>query len=205
MSLFRRLFQFDRDPHGWERFAGELGGRLAGHEGWQPGRMMVRREPWTLVLDVHSYPGWRMSEHYTRLRAAYVSLDNFRVTLWPRELLSSLAPPDELKRAPSGVAELDARFYFRTTSPPKLRELLGDAELARQMLSVAGLHLQILRQDGEPLAPEFPAQVHELCIEVPGDVGDAQPLHQMCDLAVQTLWGLCRIGSAQPVDPHVTP
>jgi len=199
-------FASRREPL-WRQLAERLGGTFVNEPGAAFDKLVVHEAPWTVTLDVHDYPGYKMAERFTRMRAPFVNADAFRFVIHRRNLFEQVTARLGLHHAlgevATGYPEIDRDFIVRSNSPDQLRRMLANPRLRALLTALPEVHFQV-RPDGGQFGPQFPEGVDELYLETPGQVTDMARLATMFDLFAETLHSLCQIGSAYESDPHLT-
>ena len=190
----------------WQTLAEKVGGTFVDEPGASFDKVIANADPWTVTLDVHAYPGYKMEQHFTRMRAPYVNADGFTFVLHKRNLFeqvqAKLGLHNALGNAETGHEEIDKSFIVRTNNPEQLKRLFNNDRLRQLVIDLPNVHLQVKPDDGE-FGPRFPQGVDELYFEVPGEINNLDQLKNLYDLFSEVLHTLCHIGSAYESDPHL--
>lgn len=198
-------FESHREPI-WEQLATQLQGTFHDEDGWKRDKVAAHVGPWRIVLDIHVYPGWRMQEHFTRLRAPFINADGFTFQIYRNGPLAQFADFTGIDRATQdikiGEATFDRHFTVAANNPAKMQRLLSSERIRQLLEAVGDIRLAIRADDGE-FGPYFPPGVDELRLETPDRVNDLKRLRGLYDLLAEVLRALCQIGSAYEKDPKI--
>lgn len=186
----------------WQQMAKAFRGDFTDKEGWRHDKLVVRVEPWTVTLDIHSEPGYKAEKLYTRFRAPYHNADHFRFALYKKSVFAEIAEAFGAQDVATGHPQFDHLFVVKATDPEMARKLFANKVLRQLLLAHPEVYVRVKQDDGGLGAP-FPPGVDELCLEVEGRVEDVNTLGAYFELFAEFLHTLCHIGSAYEDDPHV--
>jgi hypothetical protein len=197
MSILDGFFGSKRDIV-WQRLADEIGGNFfEGGLSLGESKVRARVDGWVVTLDTYR------SEHHTntRIHAPYISADDFAFKLFRKGSFE-----DKHRRSGtalgSGVPEFDAAFVIESNAPEKVHQLFADEKIRQLLLKQREVHVHAHHDDGW-FSKEFPNGMHELSLEIRGEIKDLARLKEIFGLFSEMLHQLCRIGTAIDRDPGI--
>lgn len=194
---------FDRHKEEiWHKLCEELEGEFVDKKSFSQDKVRARVGQWTVLLDVHTSPGYRTEVRYTRFSAPYVNADGFHFHIYKDTIFRDIAAMFNHEYVKTGYPELDEKFSFKSTNKQKLQALVKGSRFRALLLDCPDIHLFVRHGHGW-FADEFPDGVDELVLEVEGEVTDFDRLKRLYVLFAACLHRLCAIGSAYEDDPHI--
>jgi hypothetical protein len=188
-------FQHSRDEV-WRKLSEELGGEHVDSAGWRQDKVRVEHGGWAVTLDFDAHRGYRLNSVYTRLHAPCDASD-FRFRIFHQELAHSIARLFGMQDIVVGDAAFDRAFVIQGSDDAAVRELFSDAALRASILVEPQAEIA-LRPSEESLGDDAPGEVVELCLEVPGRVGDAARLRALYDIFAALLDRLHDVAGLAP-------
>ena len=173
----------------------------AGRE-WDGSPVRVQHGPFGITLDVHAEVAGYSSEVVTRFRAAYINRDGFRFRIYRHDLLSTIGALFGLEDVKTGDDEFDRTFVVQANSTHEVKLLLEDETIRRRLIDLDVYWVEV-RDDEGWFGPEFPEEVDELYMAVPGRVTTCEKLAALYGVFADLLNRLCHLGSAYEQDPHI--
>jgi hypothetical protein len=153
-------------------------------EGWSGERVDVEAAGWTLTLDSFHVPVEK--HHCTRMVTALPSVDlRFRVA--EPDAFSWIGTLFGLFDIEIGDEAFDRRWLIKSSSPTRIRELLRDADLRRQIDALEHGSLALEGDLGRPDPARGPGPWSELVVVRDELQRDAAGLRPMFDLLASTL------------------
>jgi hypothetical protein len=198
MSILDGFFGSKRDLI-WQRLADEVGGNFfEGGLSFGGSKVRARVDGWVVTLDTYR------NEHgttVTRIHAPYISAAEFTFTLFRRRSFEDRHRTGHVD-VETGAAEFDAAFVTESNDADKVRKLFADDKIRQLLWKQREVHVHARHDDGW-LSDEFPGGMHELSIEVRGEITNLARLKELYELFGETLHQLCRIGAAVDKDPGI--
>ncbi len=192
-----------------KQLGGEVGGEFADGGLFASNKVRVRARSWTITLDTFAvFRGRGGSTKYVRMRAPYVSLDDFRFTIYRKGIYSGLGKIFGMQDVEVGDPELDRDFVIKSNDPSKARALVASPGVRQLIQHQPSSYLEGKgggSQPGEKLSQGIPGGVGGLHFREVGLVKDGEWFRALSELFVEALDQLCRIGSASEDDPKASP
>lgn len=179
----------------WTKLNDHIHGQYIKGGIWKADKIELRENKWTITLDTFATHAGKATIPFTRMRAPFVSKDNFRFTLNRRNFFSPIADFFGRKSATTGHPDFDKQFVIKCTDDYKLKKLFANDTLRELILSQKEIHLEIKDKESWP-APKFPADVDELYFQASGILKDVERLERVFKLFKEVLNQLVVIGSA---------
>ena len=198
-SPFRRLFGPSREEI-WRQLSQDIGAQYIEGKAGKSDRVIARHAGWMVVLDSHRDKSDNTSRPFTRLRAPYLNQDDFRFTIYRKDIFSDIDKLLGMQDVEVGYPELDKAFIIQGNDETKLRALFANPQVRQLLQTQPDVYLTVTH-DGRWFSANFPEGVDELCVSVPGNVKDLDRLKSLYGLVAETLDHLCRMGSVRPNDP----
>jgi hypothetical protein len=170
---------------------------------FDPHKVVLTEKVWTIVLDTFAVHSGKVTVPFTRMRAAFVSKDNFRFKLECRDFFSAIPDFFGRKSLSTGFPEFDRSFIISGPDDYKLKKLFANKTIRDLVQGQKDIHFEIKDDEGW-LATKFPTDVDELYIQLPGVIKDVERLKQGFRLMTETLNQLAEIGSAYEREAAVT-
>ena len=179
----------------WRRLAVALGGTYVEPGFFKSDRVEVGRGGFTIVLDMF----FTDKVGYTRLRAEFLSLDGFRLRLYPRDVLSDVSTSLGMQDVEVGDAAFDRAFVIKGNDEGKLRALLGERGLRELISAQRDVVVLAVRDIGAGGGRGFvPADAVEFSFIVRRETDSGRRLAALFDLVGAAMARLRAIGSASP-------
>jgi hypothetical protein len=140
--------------------------------------------------------------YFTRMRAPFVNQCGFRFSVQRRNVLTDIAVWLGAQDVEVGEPEFDRQFVIKSNQEARVRDLLRDHALRRQLEGQPSLSLAIKDDEGW-FGTTFPERVDELYFSAHGVIKDIDRLKALFDLFAVTLDRLVVIGSAEAATPDV--
>lgn len=205
MGFWLEFFGLDR-AKAWQQFADEIGGKFTG-EGWlDEKRVEAKIGEWTVVLDTVGDTVDRIPKTFTRMRAAYRSVDGFRFKIYPENGLGFFRGLVGMKDVMVGYPAFDEAYVIEGNNTEKLRALFSsqrvrEALAADRAFWMESTHVEGIGWYSEPL----PKGVDELYFATEGFITDTERLKRYFDAFTEVLYQLWWIESAEKDPPKFKP
>lgn len=199
MSVLRKLFGPSRNDV-WRELSSEVGGEFVEGSFTQSSKVRVKVKEWTITLDTFTVSNQNSSSTYTRMRAPFVNVDQFRFTIYRRSIFTNLGKLLGMQDIEIGDRAFDEAFVIKANDEAKVRELFRLAKLREMVDSQPSIHLSVKDDEGW-FGAEFPEGVDELYFQVGGVIRDTERLKALYLLFALTLNSLCHLGAAYEDDP----
>jgi hypothetical protein len=197
-NLRARIFGFGRREM-WNVFATEIDARREAGGWLYTDRVVAELGAWQLVLDAD-----RQSKHqHTRLRAAFMNLDNFRFRVYRKTAFSDLGKLLGMQDIEIGVPFFDGQFIIQGNAPEKVKRLLSDHGVRTLIAAQPDVFFET-----RDFAPPFIGQragpgIDVLTFMALGTISDPDQLHDLFTLFTETLVQLVEMGCAEDYPPGV--
>jgi hypothetical protein len=201
MGVFRSLFGPSRKEV-WKQLAEQIGGNFADTGLLGRSEIVATIGPWRITLDTFRSDG-EESTTYTRLRAPYVSKDGFRLSVCRAGFLTALLELFGRRDIRIGDAAFDQAFVIKSNMAEKVRLLLSNPELRRQIMLLPDIRIEVRDDDGW-CGTQLPRDVDELYFAAAHASKNLDRLRGLFELFSAMLHQLHQIGSAGEDDPKVT-
>lgn len=186
----------------WHQLADKIGGEYVESK-WGTGDAVVATHgQWTFTLDTYVVPAGKTIIMFTRLRAPYINPEGFRFHIYRRGFFTELGKKLGMQDIEIGAEPFDHDFVIKSNNEERVKMLLADPELRRQLSALPEVSLEVRDSEGW-FGPSFPDDVDELYFNVAGIIKDVTVLQGLFELFATTLDRLCEIGSAYADDPEV--
>ncbi len=148
------------------QFCNEMNGTyIEGHYGEQDG-VAVTYEKWKIVIDTYilrsstSHSGF--SAEYIRVRVSFIQKENFKFSIAPKDLLSSIGKIFGFQDIEIGYPDFDNAFIIKGNDENKIRLLFSNNKI-REIISLQkGVRLEITDTEGQwgEVIPEGVSQLY---------------------------------------------
>jgi hypothetical protein len=179
----------------WRQLSDEIGGTFTSGGAWKRDTVEVSHGEWTLTLDKYVVSTGKTTTTYTRMRAPYVNLGEFRFTIYRRSVFSRLGTRLGMQDIEVGFPQFDEDFVIKGTDEARVRRLFRNARLRELIAAQPAIRLSV-RDDEGWFGRTFPDGVDQLEFLVVGVITDIERLKGIFDLFAETLDELCRMGAA---------
>jgi len=197
-SLSRQLFGPNRKEI-WRQLAGETGATYVEGGFWKGDKVQASHCGWTITLEV--VPMGKAQG--THLRAPYLNPERFHFTVYRHGFFTDLGKMLGMQDVEVGHADFDRDFVIKGNDESKLRRLFANPRIRQLIAAQPQIYFtvkdpsDIWNRDlfGEPP----PRDVHALDFLVMGVIKDKERLRLLFELFGETLYELCRMGSAYQI------
>ncbi len=174
------------------QFSSEIGGKFI-KGGFLPGhdKVVARVMQWPVTID--TYDDSLYSNVRSRIRAAYVSKDDFLFTIYPEHLFAKLGKALGMQDVTLGDRMFDDAFVVKASDKSKVRALLEEQKIRLLIQDHPSIHLESENIVGSP--------IRVLLAEVDVIVA-VERMKSLLSLVNEILNHLYRTGSASKDDPH---
>jgi hypothetical protein len=186
----------------WQQLADTIGGEYVESKWGTGDKVVATHGQWTLTLDTYVVPAGKTIIIFTRLRAPYVNPEGFRFHIYRRGFFTELGKKLGMQDIEIGAEPFDHDFVIKSNDEERVKILLADPELRRQLSALPEVSLEVKDSEGW-FGPTFPDDVDELYFNVAGIIKDVAVLQGLFELFASTLDRLCEIGSAYADDPEI--
>jgi hypothetical protein len=158
----------------WQQFSNDIGGVFIVGNLHSNIQVKVSLSYWDIIFDIH--PCERTSgSTLTRVRAIFLSKDNFLFTIYQQDIFSEIAKFFGMQDIEVGYPDFDNTFVIKSNNPAQIKALFKH-ELIRQIL-IKYPHVYFdIRKNESFLSNDFPEGVLELYLHVIGVVLDIREL-----------------------------
>lgn len=201
MSLLRELFGPSKKEI-WKMLSDEIGSEFVEGGFFKADKVLVKHKEWTITLDTYTVSNGKSSSTYTRMRAPYVNVDNFRFSIYRSGIFTEIGEFLGFHDIEIGDTNFDKSFVIKAPNENKVRELLTEPKLKELVNCQPRFHLEVKDDEGW-FGVSFPEGVDELYFVVPGVIKDIDQLKELFEIFAETLDRLCTIGAAYVNVPGV--
>jgi len=202
MSFLREIFGPSK-KEAWTNFADEVGGKFIRGSFFKEDKVEAKAGQWTIVFDTHKVKVGKIYMTYTRVRAPFITTDNFYFKAYREGVFTDLGIRLGMQDIQIGSRDFDSNFVIQSNDEEKVRQLFSKDELRSCLLSEPYMTIEIKNNDGF-LGAFFPKDVCQLYFHAAGVVKDLKSLKNLYYLFAETLNQLYSIGSASANTPDVT-
>jgi len=167
-------------------------------------KVIAREKEWTITLDTFAVHTGKATVPFTRMRAPFMSKDNFRFKIERRNFFSPIADFFGRKSLSTGNPDFDKHFVIKGSDEYKLKKLFSNEAIRELIMGQEDIHLEIKDDEGGWPNKRFPSDVDELYFQTSGIVKDVERLKLVFHLMKEVLNQLVTIGSAYDRNPNVT-
>ncbi len=186
----------------WRQLAEQVHGQFVEGGFFRKDKVVATAEQWTVTLDTYNVSNGETSSTYTRVRAPFMTRDNFRFTIYRANLFTRLGELLGMRDIRIGDAAFDEAFVIKANNEQKVRALLSNRSIRELMNAQPRIRVEVKDDEGW-FGAQFPQGVDELYFSSPGVLKDLNRLRGIFDLFTAILQQLCHIGSAHENDPGV--
>jgi len=187
----------------WTKLSDQLDAQFVKGGIWKADKVVMHEKAWTLTLDTFAVHTGKVTIPFTRLRAPFVSKDNFRFEIERRNFFSPIADMFGRKSMSTGNPDFDKHFVIKGTDEYKLKKLFAHEAIRELIMGQKEVHLEIKDNEGWT-GTKFPSDVDELYFQASGIIKDVERLKGVFKLFAETLNQLVTISSAYDRNPNVT-
>lgn len=184
----------------WRELSDQIGATYVEGGTWKRDRVEATHGEWTITLESYIVPAGKVMIPYTRLRAPYVSHDDFRFSVTRAGMFTELLKFFGMQDVEVGFESFDREFVIKGSDEEKTRALFADEELRGLLLAQPEVHFGTRAGDGW-FAPKLPPDTDLLEFVQVGDIRDVDRLASLFELLSATLVALSRIGAAESRAP----
>jgi len=187
----------------WRRLSEELDARYS-KKRWSTGdRIDVDHGPWTITLDVYTVMAGNAPLLYTRFRAPYLNVEEFRMKIYRSSLFGVIGKWFGMQDIEVGSLQFDSDFIVKASDRRMVRRFCGNASLRRQMSAQKSIALSIVEEGGW-FGARHPDGTDVLSLVVSGHLKDTERIKELFDLFAEARDQLCDIGAAYSERPDFT-
>lgn len=187
----------------WTKLSDQLNAEFIKGKIWNTHKVVKLEKEWAITLDTFAVHTGKATIPFTRLRAPFVSKDNFRFKIERRNFFSGIADFLGRKSLSTGYPEFDKYFVIKGKDEYKLKKLFANEVIRELIMSQKEVHLEI-KDDESWFGTKFPSDVDELYFQASGIIKDVERLKLVFKLFAETLNQLVTISSAYDRNPNVT-
>ncbi len=188
----------------WRELCRQIGGQLIDGGFWKGNKVQVESRVWTVTLDTFAVSNGKTQTTYTRLRAPFLSVLDFRFSIYRESAFTALGKWFGMQDIEVGGQEFDDDFVIKGNNESLVRDLFASPEIRRLIQAQPRVRLEV--KDGQGwLGPRYPRDVDELQFLEAGIIKDVDRLRALFDLFAVVLDRLCEIGVVRRETPGVTP
>lgn len=180
----------------WKQFAEEMNGRYIERHYWHSDKAEVYYKNWKIIFDYYTHyttaGNNSYEQKYTRVIAPFVSAEDFMFELYPNNIFSSVAKIFGAQDVETGYPEFDKAYIIKSNNGFKLKSLLADKAIRKQIESIKNINLQISNQKGV-WEEKLPKNEYELSFFTEGKITDLSNLKDVFSLFTALLDQLDKI------------
>ncbi len=177
----------------WRKISDDIGATFIEGSFCKTCKVQARFGPWTVFLDNVSDGE---SSTYTRMRAPFVTLGDFRFSMTRTNLFTPLGKMFGMQPIEIGDPEFDASFVVRSNDEGRVRELLASPRIRELLNAQPKVRFTIKDNEGCWFKKRFPSNVDALYFTTGGVAKDELRLKGLFDLFAETLHRLQILGVA---------
>jgi len=202
MGFFGGVFGPTREEV-WKELCARIGADFVEGGFWKGDKVQARFKNWTITLDTYTVSTGHSHQTFTRMRAPFVSREEFRFRIYRKTAFSDLGKMLGMQDIEVGhSASFDEDFIIQGNDESKIRTLFANPEIRRLIEEQPKIRLE-LRDDEGFFRKHYPEGVDALYFQVHGVIKDVDRLKQLFDLFTEVLEELYRIGTATEEKPGV--
>jgi hypothetical protein len=187
----------------WKQLCAKIGADFVEGGFWKGDKVQAHFKNWTITLDTYTISTGHTHQTFTRIRAPFVSRDEFRFRIYRKTAFSDLGKMIGIQDIEVGhSAQFDEDFIIQGNDESKIRTLFANREIRRLINEQPKIRLE-LRDDEGFFRKHYPEGVDALYFQVPGVIKDVEQLKKLFDLFAEVLEELNRIGTATEESPGV--
>jgi hypothetical protein len=187
----------------WKQLCAKIGADFVEGGFWKGDKVQAHFKNWTITLDTYTVSTGHAHQTFTRIRAPFVSRDEFRFRIYRKTAFSDLGKMIGIQDIEVGhSAQFDEDFIIQGNDESKIRTLFANREIRRLINEQPKIRLE-LRDDEGFFRKHYPEGVDALYFQVPGVIKDVDQLKKLFDLFAEVLEELNRIGTAAEESPGV--
>lgn len=202
MGFFGGVFGPSREEV-WKELCARIGADFVKGGLWKGDKVQARFKNWTITLDTYTVSTGHTHQTFTRMRAPFVSREEFRFRIYRKTAFSDLGKMLGMQDIEVGhSARFDEDFIIQGNDEAKIRALFANPEIRRLIEEQPKIRLE-LRDDEGFFRKQYPEGVDALYFQVHGVIKDVDRLKKLFDLFTEVLEELHRIGTATEERPGV--
>jgi hypothetical protein len=202
MGFFGGVFGPTREEV-WKELCARIGADFVEGGFWKGDKVQARFKNWTITLDTYTVSAGHTHQTFTRMRAPFVSREEFRFRIYRKTAFSDLGKMLGMQDIEVGhSARFDDDFIIQGNDESKIRALFANPEIRRLIEEQPKIRLE-LRDDEGFFRKHYPEGVDALYFQVHGVIKDVERLKKLFDLFTEVLEELYRIGTATEEKPEV--
>jgi hypothetical protein len=202
MGFFGGVFGPTREEV-WKELCARIGADFVEGGFWKGDKVQAHFKNWTITLDTYTVSTGHSHQTFTRMRAPFVSREEFRFRIYRKTAFSDLGKMLGMQDIEVGhSARFDEDFIIQGNDESKIRALFANPEIRRLIEEQPKIRLE-LRDDEGFFRKHYPEGVDALYFQVHGVIKDVDRLKKLFDLFTEVLEELYRIGTATEEKPGV--
>lgn len=202
MGFFGGVFGPTREEV-WKELCARIGADFVEGGFWKGDKVQALFKNWTITLDTYTVSAGHTHQTFTRMRAPFVSREEFRFRIYRKTAFSDLGKMLGMQDIEVGhSARFDEDFIIQGNDESKIRALFANPEIRRLIEEQPKIRLE-LRDDEGFFRKHYPEGVDALYFQVHGVIKDVDRLKKLFDLFTEVLEELYRIGTATEEKPGV--
>lgn len=185
----------------WKSFTGQVNGRYIDRSYWHSDKTEVTYNNWKIIFDNYieykTVSNTTIQQTYTRVTAAYITIDDFRFEIARKNILSTIGTLFGRQDIIIGDSKFDKDFVIKSNNPSQIKALLSNNEIRRRIEEQPKINLETSDQKGV-WEDKLPDNELELSFFVEGKIKDIAQLKAIYKLFTLLLDRLYEIGSIIP-------
>ena len=187
----------------WKQLCAKIGADFVDGGFWKGDKVQAHFKNWTITLDTYTVSTGHSHQTFTRMRAPFVSHDEFRFRIYRKTAFSDLGKMIGMQDIEVGhSAQFDDDFIIQGNDDSRIRTLFANPEIRSLINEQPRIRLE-LRDDEGFFRKHYPEGVDALYFQVPGVIKDVEQLKKLFDLFAEVLEELNRMGTASVESPGV--
>lgn len=185
----------------WKSFTGQVNGQYIDRSYWHSDKTEVTYNNWKIIFDNYieykTVSNTTIQQTYTRVTAAYITIDDFRFEIARKNILSAIGTLFGRQDIIIGDSKFDKDFVIKSNNPSQIKALLSNNEIRRRIEEQPKINLETSDQKGV-WEDKLPDNELELSFFVEGKIKDIAQLKAIYKLFTLLLDRLYEIGSIIP-------
>lgn len=179
----------------WEKLCKQINGEIIDTGVFKNKRIEGKYKCWTIILDCYTIMAGQTPMTYTRIRAPFINVDDFRFKIYDKNILNTIGREINMEEIKTGNEEFDNNYIIKTTDVKKMGIILSKEKIFDIIAKQKKIHLEI-RDDEGKFGVEFPKNMDEIYFQTLGIIRDGERLKDLYNLFCELLDLLCEIGSS---------
>lgn len=186
----------------WKQLANEIDANYIDNGFWEGDKVEVYIDNWIIVMDTYAVQTGKTSTTYTRVRAPFISYDDFYFKIYRTGLFSGIGKMLGMEDIEIGYESFDEDFVIKSNYKEKVSALFANESIRNLIQLQPEIRLEI-RDDEGFFKGHFPKNVDELYFEVNNIIKDIDRLKGVFKIFELVLKELCNIGVASTEYPEI--